>query len=119
MEQSRRDRAVAPVLRARFPTLEQLRIELKFEAATPSAPPPQSHVLYPPAHAFFKYPCPSWDCDGQFDLSQAVAAAMTHTTHRAEGAFECGGSRIGDRGSRRPCLLRLTYEVTATLQQKK
>jgi hypothetical protein len=119
MEQSRRDRAAAPVLRATIPTLEQLRIELKFEGTTSSVPPAQSHVLYPPAHAFFKYPCPFWDCDGQFDLGQAVAGAVTDTTHRVEGVFECGGSRVFDRGSRRPCLLRLTYAVTATLQQKK
>ena len=118
MEQARRDRSTAPVLRATFPTVEQLRIELKFQATTSSVPPPQAHVLYPPAHVFFRYPCPYWDCDGQFDLDGAVESAMADTTHRAKGVFECKGSRAGDRGSRRPCLLRLTYEVTATLQHK-
>ena len=118
MDQFRRDRATAPVLRATFPMVEQLRIELKFEAPSSSAPTPQSHVLYPPARAFFEYPCPYWDCDGQFDLGGAVRAALADATHRAEGVLECQGSRIGDRASKRPCLLRLSYEVSATLQQK-
>jgi hypothetical protein len=75
MDQFRRDRATAPVLRATFPTVEKLRIELQFEASSSSTPTPQSHVLYPPARAFFEYPCRYWDCDGHFDLGNAVKAA--------------------------------------------
>lgn len=116
-EQFRRDRATSPMLRATFPMVEQLRIELKFEGRTSSAPTPQLHVLYPPARAFFEYPCPYWDCDGQFDLGGAVRAASTNAAHRAEGVLECEGSRVADRASRRPCLLRLVYEVTAIVQQ--
>ena len=114
MDRLRRDRATAPVLRAAFPTVQHLRIELKFEGPSSSTPTQQSHVLYPPAHAFFEYPCPYWDCDGQFDLGGAVKAALADATHRAEGELECQGSRGADRASRRPCLLRLVYEVTAT-----
>jgi hypothetical protein len=116
MDQARRSRATAPVLRTTCPTVEQLRIELKFEAPSSSTPTEQSHVLYPSARAFFEYPCPYWDCDGQFDLGDAVRAALADATHRAEGARECRGSRIGDRGSRRPCRLQLFYAVTATFQ---
>jgi hypothetical protein len=118
MDQLRRDRATAPVLRATFPTVEQIRIELKFEGPSSSVPTPQSYVLYPPARAFFEYRCPYWDCDGQFDLSDAVKVALADAMHRAEGVLECRGSRVADRASRRPCLLRLVYEVTATFQQQ-
>jgi hypothetical protein len=118
MDQFRRDRVTAPALRAAFPTVEELRIELKFEGPNPSAPTPQSHVLYPPAPAFFEYPCPYWDCDGQFDLGGVVKAALANTTHRVEGALECRGSRGGERTSRRPCQLRLAYEVTVTFRPK-
>jgi len=118
MDQLRRDRATAQVLRAAFPTVQQLRIELRFEGPGSSAPTPQSHVLYPPARAFFEYPCPYSDCDGQFDLDGAVKAALADVTHRAQGVLECRGSRAGDHASRHPCLLRLVYEVTATFQQK-
>jgi hypothetical protein len=118
-EQLRHDRATAPRLRAAFPAVQQLRIEFKFEGSrfegpSTSAPTPQSHVLYPPAAAFFEYPCPYWDCDGRFDLGGAVKTALADATHRAEGQLECGGSRVGDLASRRPCLLRLFYEVSAT-----
>ncbi|MBV9620681.1 MAG: hypothetical protein JO341_06610 [Gammaproteobacteria bacterium] len=114
MDQLRRDRASAQVLRIAFPALEHLRIELKFEAQASGAPAPQSHVLYPPARAFFEYQCPYSDCDGQFDLSAAVKTALMESTHRAHGTLECGGSRGREPSSRRPCLLQLSYEVTAT-----
>jgi len=115
MDQSRRDRATAPALRAAFPRILELRIELKFEGPIRNAPTPQSHALYPPAPAFFEYPCPFWDCDGQFDLGGAVKAALADTTHRADGVLECRGSRGGERTTKRPCLLRLVYKVTATI----
>ena len=114
MDQLRRDRATAQVLRTAFPALEHLRIELRFHGPTANAPTPQSHVLYPPARAFFEYSCPYSDCDGQFDLGGAVKAALADVTNRAQGVLECHGSRGRDPASRRPCQLRLTYEVAAT-----
>ena len=116
MDQLRRDRATAQVLRAAFPTLQHLRIDLSFQGPASSVPTPQSHVLYPPARAFFEYRCPYSDCDGQFDLGDAVKAALADATHRAHGILECRGSRGRDPTSRRPCLLQLLYEVTATHQ---
>ena len=71
MEQSRRDRTTAPVLRAAFPSVQHLRIDLRFQGPGSSAPTPQTHLLYPPARAFFEYRCPYSDCDGQFDLNGA------------------------------------------------
>jgi hypothetical protein len=118
MEQLRRDRATAPVLRTEFPSLQQLRIELRFQGSGSSVPTSQTHMLYPPARAYFEYRCPYSDCDGQFDLNGAVRAALTDPTHRAEGVLECHGSRRQDHASRRACLLQLHYEVTATYQQQ-
>ena len=114
MDQLRRDRATAQVLRTAFPTLQHLRIELRFRGPLSSVPTPQLHVLYPPARAFFEYRCPYSDCDGQFDLGGAVKAALADGTHRAHGVLECRGSRGSGTTSRRPCLLQLLYEVTAT-----
>lgn len=114
MDQLRRDQATAEVLRTAFPTLQHLRIELRFRGPASSVPTAQSHVLYPPARAFFAYRCPYSDCDGQFDLGGAVKAALAETTHRAHGVLECRGSRGRDPTSRRSCLLQLLYEVTAT-----
>ena len=75
-DQLRRDRAIAPMLRVAFPRVQQLRIELTFTAPSSSVPAPQSHVLYPPAAAFFEYPCPWSDCDGQFNLGGAVHTVL-------------------------------------------
>jgi hypothetical protein len=118
MDQSRRDRATAQVLRAAFPALQHLRIELRFQGPDPNAPTAQSHVLYPPARAFFEYRCPYSDCDGQFDLDGAVRAALADATQRVHGTLECRGSRGRDPASRRPCLLQLMYEITATCRQQ-
>jgi hypothetical protein len=114
MDQLRRDRATAQVLRTAFPAIQHLRIELSFQGPTAGAPTPQAHLLYPPARAFFEYRCPYSDCDGQFDLGDAVKAALADTAHRAHGVLKCRGSRGRDPASRRPCLLEVSYEVTAT-----
>jgi hypothetical protein len=114
MDQLRRNRASASVLRAAFPAVQQLRVELKFEGPSSSVPTPQSHVLYPPARAFFEYPCPYSDCDGLFDLTGAVKAALADAAHRVAGVLECRGSRGHERTTRRPCQLQLVYEVIAT-----
>ena len=114
----RRDRASAPALRAVFPAVRQLRLELMFQGSSSSTPAPQTHVLYPPAHAFFEFRCPHADCDGQFDLTRAVRAALlADPAHQAEGVLECSGVRVADRGSRQPCQLRLNYAVTAIYQE--
>lgn len=116
-ERLRRDRAAAQALRTAFPSVQQLRLDMHFEGTAPNTPTPQTHVLYPPARAFFAFPCPYADCDGQFDLTAAVNAALADPSHRADAVLECSGERIGDRASRQPCLLRLQLRITATCQQ--
>jgi hypothetical protein len=110
----RRDRAAAQALRAAFPAVEQLRLDMQFEGAAANIPAPQSHVLYPPARAFFAFPCPYADCDGQFDLTAAVNDAIADPSHRTHGVLECSGTRVGERASRYPCLLRLRHGIIAT-----
>ena len=116
-ERWRLDRANALALREVFPAVQELRFELNFESTTTSTPTSQSHVLHPPARAFFEFRCPHWDCDGQFDLTRAVNAALADPAHQAEGVLECGGARTRDRGSKQPCKLRLIYTVTAIRQR--
>ena len=116
VDRLRRDRATALALRAAFPAGQQLRLELKFEGPSANTPAAQSHVLHPPAQAFFTYPCPYADCDGQFDLTGAVSTALATASHQAEGVLECSGVRARDRACKQPCLLRLAYTVIATCQ---
>jgi hypothetical protein len=110
----RRDRAAALALRVAFPAVQHLRLELKFENSGAQAPTLQSHILHPPAQAFFEFPCPYADCDGHFDLTGAVNAALADPAHHAAGVLECSGLRPWDCASKRPCQLQLIYKVTAT-----
>jgi hypothetical protein len=110
----RRDRAAAVALRVAFPAVQHLRLELKFESSSAQAPTLQSHVLHPPAQAFFEFPCPHADCDGHFDLTGAVNAALADPAHHAAGMLECSGLRPWDCASQRPCQLHMIYKVTAT-----
>lgn len=114
-ERLRRDRAAALALRTAFPSVQLLRLELKFEGSA-NTPTSQSHLLHPPARAFFKFPCPYADCDGQFDLDSAVQAALADPAHRAEGMLECSGTRTRAQASKQPCQLHLNYTITATFQ---
>jgi hypothetical protein len=116
MDRLRRDRAAAQALRVAYPGVQYLRLELKFESSTSSTPTLQAHVLHPPARAFFEFPCPYADCDGQFDLSGAVKSAIASPKNQAVGVLECAGQRVRDHASRQPCQLRLLYTVTATYQ---
>jgi len=90
-----------------------VRIELSFEDRGSPSPTAQLHTLYPPARAFFTYPCPHSDCDGEFELADAVRAAVCAGTLSAQGSLSCTGVRPSDKGSKRACELRLAYTITA------
>jgi hypothetical protein len=119
IDQLRRDRAAAVAVRVAFPAVQHLRLELKFESSSAKAPTLQSHILHPPAQAFFEFPCPYADCDGQFDLTGGVYAALSDPAHHAAGVLECSGVRPRDCASKRPCQLRLIYKVTATYHRER
>ena len=115
-ERLRRERAAAPALRVAFPAVEQLRLELKFEGAATNIPTDQSHVLHPPARAFFEFPCPYADCDGQFDLTGVVSTTLANGLPAAEGVLKCSGQRLDRSASRIPCQLDLRYAFTVMYQ---
>lgn len=112
----RRARAAAQPLRAAFPAVHALRLELKFEGPVANVPATQAHVLYPPAAAFFEFACPYADCDGRFDLTQAVESTLRRSGPQAHGVLECSGLRVRQRGAREPCGLRLEYQIQTTYQ---
>jgi hypothetical protein len=115
-ERLRRSRATALALREVFPAVQQLRLELLFRGPGSTTPAMQSHTLHAAARAFFEFPCPYADCDGEFDLSTAVKAAVANPTHRTTGELECSGKRVVRMGSSELCRLRLNYTVTAAFQ---
>jgi hypothetical protein len=112
-EQWRRDRNAAQTLRDAFPSVELVRMTLSFEQSTPPTPTSQSHVMHPPARAFFGFACPYADCDGQFDLNAAVTALLQESKRHVEGTLECAGVRSRDKLSKQPCRLVLRYTIAA------
>jgi hypothetical protein len=109
----RRERAAALTMRASFPAVQQVRLELQF-VGTSNTPAAQAHVLHPPARAFFDFPCPYADCDGHFDLSDAVNSALSTSEHQTAGVLGCAGLRNRDHASKQPCELQLRYRIIAT-----
>jgi len=115
LDRRRRDRAAALVLRVAYPAVERVRLELHFRG-TAYAPALQTHELHPAARAFFVFPCPYADCDGSFDLNEAVKAALSEGKHQVQGELECPGARARDHASQRRCGLQLVYQINALYQ---
>ena len=111
LDRRRRDRAAALALRAAYPGVLRLRLDLHFDGAK-NVPASQSHELHPPAQAFFEFPCPFADCDGQFDLTGVVNLLLADRISKAEGVLKCQGQRPDRRTTRAPCQLHLNYEFT-------
>src|SRR5579862_9224296 len=118
-ERLRRGRSTAPALREMFPAVQHLHLDFLFRGPGPSTPAMQSHTLHAAARAFFEFPCPYADCDGQFDLTSAVQAALANPTHRTTGELECTGKRAVGVGESEVCRLHLSYMVAATFQAAK
>jgi hypothetical protein len=118
-EQMRRDRAAAQALRIAFPAVQQVRLELEFSGAGATVPASQLHVMHPPARAFFEFQCPYADCDGRFNLANAVEAALASPKLRATGTLECRGLRARDHLSKQDCALQLRYTVRITYDRER
>ena len=107
----RKDRAAAQALSAAYPSIATLGLELHFDGPDARVPTDQTHVMHPPARAFFEFPCPYADCDGHFNLSDAVHSALATSRKAATGMLECSGARVKDHTGRQACKLRLHYKI--------
>lgn len=112
-ERHRRDRMATPSLGARYPQYECLRLEFVFKDVGPFTPAPQVAVMHPPANAYFAFPCPYEDCDGEFDLAGVVATMAQDQQERSEGRMPCPGHRNRGETGRAPCQLSLEFRISA------
>jgi hypothetical protein len=110
-ERQRRDRAVTQALRECYPQFASLRLEFDFSDDTKFTPAPQVTVLHPPATAYFIFPCPYSDCDGEFNLAPVVGEIANSGGLHDEGQMRCCGQRIGPNGERANCGLTLEFSV--------
>jgi hypothetical protein len=111
-ERHRRDRTLAQPLRVKYPQVTSLRLEFKFSDSGPFAPTQQVNVMHPPAQAFFCFPCPYEDCDGEFDLSTAIDGLVKDGDASCNGELGCSGQRSGSK-EKFGCTLKLSYTIDA------
>jgi hypothetical protein len=108
----RRDRAASKAISSAYPKIATLGLELHFEGSDPRVPTDQVHEMHPPARAFFEFPCPYADCDGEYNLTDAVGAALANSRKSSTGVLECSGTRVKDHTGRQQCKLHLHYTIT-------
>jgi hypothetical protein len=114
------ERTRAAALGHVFPDVGHLSIELVFQnlSAQPR-PSPQLHTLYPAAATFFRFACPCADCDGDFDLTDAVTVLVKGNAGRkrsasSSGQLSCQGIRLRDRPGNKACAMQLSFQLVST-----
>ena len=115
-ERSLRNRQAAGTLAGICPSVERVRIQLRFIPAAGVVPAAQTHGLYPSAPAWFEFACPFGDCDGSFDLNAVVKPLLSKSSAHASGSLICDGTRTGTAMTRQPCKLRVDYWTAAEYQ---
>ncbi len=112
------ERTRSAPLREVFPNVDQLRIELVFSDASAFIPSPQLHTLFPAASAFFRFACPCADCDGDFDLTDAVASLLLESSAgrrridaSSSGRMDCQGVRLRDMAGQKVCPMQLSFRL--------
>lgn len=108
-----KQRAAAETLRGVCPDAASVSVELEFRAEAPIAHAPQRYALYPPAKAWFVYPCPFGDCDGTFDLQTVAVGMLARKGKRVSGSLACVGSRAREGATGVPCVLEVRYSIAA------
>jgi hypothetical protein len=108
----REARASAPTLRSVLPSAASVHVQLRFTPETAPLAAPQGFQLYPPARAFFVYPCPHGDCDGVYDLQAEALRILSREETSVSGVVECAGVRSRNGLQRQPCGLHVSYIIT-------
>jgi hypothetical protein len=102
-------------LAEKFPKLKSLTVDLAYfdtDGLTKSGEL-KYRVNVHHAKSVFCFVCPSSECmDGDFDLSGAVARAVTGRRKTAEGEIRCLGSRTRAKEQKEPCRNLLRYKLT-------
>lgn len=109
----------ADPLRKLFPGIEQLRIELVFSDPNSQLAQPSSQLrtLFSSAPAFFRFSCPCADCDGEFDLTEAVTELITSASGlkraaSSTGHLMCQGTRFRDHAVlHSSCPMQLRFQL--------
>lgn len=115
-EKSLQKRTAAGTLAKAFPRVNEIRLQLRFVAASGVGPAAQTHALYPSAPAYFEFSCPYGDCDGSFDLNAVALPMLRKSESQAEGSLKCPGTRTAGGMTRQPCRLHADFWINAQYQ---
>jgi hypothetical protein len=103
-----------PTLRALFPGVDELRIDLEFAHESGWSPSNQVRILHPAARASFRYPCPFPGCDGWFDLDELTHAMLRRRGISHASELCCTGVRPRDRAVGKPCQVQMSFRIVAS-----
>lgn len=106
--------APSAALRALFPDVEELTIELEFAHEFGWSPSNQLRILRPAALASFRYPCPFPGCSGWLDLDEPTQALLQSHGESLVSELHCTGVRPKDRAIGKICKVHVRYRIAAT-----
>jgi hypothetical protein len=106
-------------LRALFPDVAELTIELQFTHELGWSPSNQLRILRPAARASFRYPCPFPGCSGWFDIDAPTQALLQSHEKSLVSELYCTGVRPRDRTMGKPCKVHVKYRIAATYGNSK
>lgn len=102
-------------LAEKFPKLESLTVSLLYFDSDGLTKTGEVRYTVNVRHAksVFSFVCPSTECmDGDFDLSEAVAHAVTGGRKIVEGEIRCPGFHTRAKEPKTPCQNLLHYKLT-------
>jgi hypothetical protein len=109
----------SPALRAVFPGVAELRVELEFKWESGWMPSNQLRILRPAAQASFRYPCPFAGCSGWFELDEPVRRLVESGETSVTATLGCVGVRPRDRATGKPCEAQARYVIKASYVSSK
>lgn len=101
-------------LRALFPDVQELTIELEFSPESGWSPSNQLRILRPAAVASFRYACPFPGCSGWLDLDEPTQALLQTHGKLLVSELYCTGVRPRDRPIGKTCNAQVKYRIAAT-----
>ena len=102
-------------LAEKFPRLKSLKVDLSYFEPDGLSQTGELRYTVNVAHAksMFSFVCQSGEClGGDFDLSNAVAEAVTKRSKIVEGEIRCQGTRSRPKEVAKPCHNMLRYKLT-------
>ena len=102
-------------LAVKFPKLKSLKVDLSY--FEPDGLTKTGELRYKVnvehAKSVFSFVCQSGEClAGDFDISDAITAAVAKRRKTVEGEVRCQGSRVRPKEEKRPCRNLLRFKLT-------